>query len=245
MKQFLSNSVANTLGQPVGRPLSGWTPPLAPSRETITGKHCRLEPLSAERHAADLFEANSLDSDGSGWTYLAIGPFTTFDDYKRWVEQVETSDDPLFFAILDLLTGKAVGVATYMRIDQLNGAIEVGNIRYSPKLQQTIAATEAMYLMMKHAFALGYRRYEWKCDSHNAPSRKAAERLGFTFEGLFRQAVVYKGRNRDTSWFSIINSEWPALQQAYETWLAPANFDADGRQIERLPDLIAAARKSG
>jgi RimJ/RimL family protein N-acetyltransferase len=245
VKQFLSNSVANTLGQPVGPPLPAWSPPPRPNRETIRGNYCRLEPLSAERHAADLFAANSLDADGSGWTYLAIGPFTTLEDYRRWVEQVETSDDPLFFAIVDLETGEAVGVATYMRIDQMNGAIEVGNIRYSPKLQQTIAATEAMYLMMKHAFVLGYRRYEWKCDSHNAPSRKAAERLGFTFEGLFRQAVVYKGRNRDTTWFSIIDSEWPVLQRAYEAWLAPANFDAEGRQLERLPDLIAAARKRG
>jgi RimJ/RimL family protein N-acetyltransferase len=242
VKQFLSNSVANTLGQPVGRPLPDWAPPPRPSRETLAGRTCRLEPLSADRHASDLYAANSLDTDNAGWTYSPAGPYGSFEEYATWAKEAEKSNDPLFFAIVDLETNAAVGTATYMRIDEKNGVIEVGNIKYSPKLQQTTAATEAMYLMMKYAFDLGYRRYEWKCDSHNEPSRKAAKRLGFTFEGLFRQAVVYKGRNRDTSWFSVVDSEWPSLRQAFESWLDPANFDPDGRQIRRLPDLIAAAR---
>ncbi len=154
-----------------------------------------------------------------------------------------SSDDPLFHTIVDLATGKAVGVATFMRIDRAHGVIEVGNINYSPLLQRTPAATEAMFLMMRRVFdELGYRRYEWKCDSLNAPSRAAALRLGFQFEGIFRQAVVYKGRNRDTAWFSMIDSEWPALKRAYEQWLAPENFDAEGRQPRKLAEFIAAAR---
>jgi RimJ/RimL family protein N-acetyltransferase len=155
------------------------------------------------------------------------------------------SDDPLFHTIVDASTGKAVGVATFMRVDRTHGVIEVGNINYSPLLQRTPAATEAMFLMMRRAFdELGYRRYEWKCDSLNAPSRAAALRLGFQYEGLFRQAVVYKQRNRDTAWFSMIDSEWPVLQRAYEQWLAPANFDAGGRQRQNLADLISKARAS-
>ena len=152
-------------------------------------------------------------------------------------------EDPLFHAIVDQATGKPVGAAAYMRIDRANGVIEVGNINYSPLLQRKPAATEAMFLMMARVFdELGYRRYEWKCDSHNAPSRAAAARLGFQYEGLFRQAVVYKGRNRDTCWFSIIDSEWPALKRAYGEWLAAENFDAGGRQRRGLAELIAAAR---
>jgi RimJ/RimL family protein N-acetyltransferase len=153
------------------------------------------------------------------------------------------SDDPLFHAIIDGATGKAIGVASFMRIDLKNGAIEVGNINYSPLLQRTRAATEAMYLMMKRAFALGYRRYEWKCDSLNASSRAAAQRLGFSYEGVFRQAVVYKGRNRDTAWYAMIESEWPALDQAFTRWLDPDNFDEQGRQRLRLSDLTAPILK--
>jgi RimJ/RimL family protein N-acetyltransferase len=242
VKQFLSNSVSNTLGQPVGAPLPGWSPPPRPPRETIEGRTCFLEPLDAGKHGADLYAANALDSDDSDWTYSAVGPYENESEFLAWARAAEKSSDPLYFAIIDRQTGKAVGTATYMRIDPNNGCIEVGTIKYSPLLQRTTAATEAMYLMMKRAFDLGYRRYEWKCDSHNAPSRKAAERLGFIFEGLFRQAVVYKGRNRDTTWFSIIDNEWPALRGAYEAWLAPENFDEQGCQKQRLSDLIAVAR---
>jgi RimJ/RimL family protein N-acetyltransferase len=172
-----------------------------------------------------------------------VGPFADLSSYRAWLDQVAKGNDPLFHAIIDKSSGKPVGVATFMRIDPPNGVIEVGNINYSPLLQRKPAATEAMYLMMVRVFdELGYRRYEWKCDSLNAPSRAAALRLGFRYEGLFRQAVVYKGRNRDTAWFSIIDSEWPALKRAYQQWLAPENFDARGQQKRKLPDLIAEVR---
>jgi RimJ/RimL family protein N-acetyltransferase len=209
----------------------------------MVGRFCRVEALDPKRHAADLFAANSLDKDGRNWTYLFQEPFAELASYSQWLEQVARGDDPLFHTIVDLKSGKAVGVATLMRIDRANGVIEVGNINYSPLLQRTPAATEAMFLMMVRVFdELGYRRYEWKCDSLNAPSRAAALRLGFQYEGLFRQAVIYKGRNRDTTWFSIIDAEWPALKRAYQQWLAPENFDGEGRQRRGLADLIEAAR---
>lgn len=209
----------------------------------MEGRFCRLEPLDPARHAADLFAANQLDKEGRNWTYLSVDAFENLASYRAWLEQVAKGDDPLFHAIIDKATGKAVGVATFMRIDSTNGVIEVGNINYSPLLQRKPAATEAMYLMMVRVFdELGYRRYEWKCDSLNAPSRAAALRLGFQYEGLFRQAVVYKGRNRDTTWFSIIDGEWPALRRAYQQWLNPENFDAAGKQRRKLTDLIAEAR---
>lgn len=198
----------------------------------MLGRTCRLEPLRAAQHAAALHEANLLDVDGRGWTYLPYGPFASLDDYAAWVASVETVEDPVFFAIV---TDRPVGVASYLRIDPAMGCIEVGHLRFSPRLQRTAAATEAMYLMMKRAFEeLGYRRYEWKCDALNAPSRSAAERLGFTYEGTFRQAVVSKGRNRDSAWFSIVDSEWPAIRSAFEAWLDPANFDASGMQRRPL-----------
>jgi RimJ/RimL family protein N-acetyltransferase len=229
--------------QPIGQPLPGWTARPVPPRTPMQGRFCRLEMLDPARHAEDLWAANSLDKEGRNWTYLFVGPFATFADYRTWLEKVAASGDPLFHAIIDLKTGKAVGVATFMRIDPAHGVIEVGNINYSPLLQRQPGATEAMFLMMGRVFdELGYRRYEWKCDSLNAPSRAAALRLGFTYEGLFRQAVIYKGRNRDTVWFSIIDSEWPALKQAYEQWLAPDNFGADGKQKQSLRTLITAVR---
>ena len=228
---------------PVGAALPGWTPRVAPPRMPMVGRFCRVEPLDPSRHAADLFETNSLDKDGRNWTYLFQEPFTDFPSYRQWLEQVAKADDPLFHAILDLKSGKAVGVATFMRIDRANGVIEVGNINSSPLLQRTPAATEAMFLMMARVFdELGYRRYEWKCDALNAPSRAAALRLGFQYEGLFRQAVIYKGRNRDTTWFSIIDGDWPRLKRAYEQWLAAENFDGAGKQRRGLADLIKAAR---
>jgi RimJ/RimL family protein N-acetyltransferase len=229
--------------QPVGNPLPGWTARGVPPRTAMVGRLCRVEPLDPGRDAADLFAANSLDAEGRNWTYLPVGPFGDFGSYRAWAEKVAAGEDPLFHAIVDLATGKAVGVAAFMRIDRGNGVIEVGNINYSPLLQRKPAATEAMFLMMTRVFdELGYRRYEWKCDSLNAPSRAAALRLGFQYEGLFRQAVVYKGRNRDTTWFSIIDSEWPALKRAYRQWLAPENFDREGRQRRGLAELIAAVR---
>src|SRR5262245_48398876 len=209
----------------------------------MLGRFCRVEPIDSDRHADDLFRAISDDHDGRNWTYSSYGPFGDFQTYHNWLVQVGALDDPLFHAIVDAVDGHAVGVAAYMRIDPANGVIEVGHINYSPRLQHTTPSTEAMFLMMRRVFdELGYRRYEWKCDSLNAPSRRAALRLGFTFESIFRQAIVYRGRNRDTAWFSITDKEWPALKRAYEAWLAPANFDAGGKQKPRLADLIAAER---
>ncbi|MFN7086965.1 MAG: GNAT family N-acetyltransferase [Burkholderiales bacterium] len=231
----------NSLGQPVGPEVPHWNPPPAPPRGPLQGRLCRVEPLSAGRHADALFDAYALDAEGRMWTYLFTGPFATRQSCREWLEQAAASGDPLFYAIVDTASGKAAGVASYMRIDRANGCIEIGHLAFSPLLQRTPAATEAMYLMMKRAFELGYRRCEWKCDALNAPSRAAAQRLGFAFEGMFRQAVVYKGRSRDTAWYSVIDREWPVLRDAFERWLAPGNFDARGAQKTRLSALTAAA----
>jgi RimJ/RimL family protein N-acetyltransferase len=231
----------NHLGQPIGTPLPDWAARPLPPRTAMTGRFCRVEPLDAERHAAQLFAANAEDREGRNWTYLPRGPYADFASYREWAEAAAKSNDPLTHAIVDLASGRAVGAAALMRIDAPAGVIEVGSITYSPLLQRKPAATEAMYLMMRRVFdELGYRRYEWKCDCLNAPSRAAASRLGFRYEGLFRQATVYKGRNRDTAWFSVIDSEWPALRQAFERWLDPANFDAEGRQRASLSSLRPA-----
>jgi RimJ/RimL family protein N-acetyltransferase len=194
-------------------------------------------PLDPDRHAEALFEANAADMDGRSWTYLAYGPFHTLSAYRAWMEATCLGTDPLFFAIVDAATGRPGGVASYLRITPAAGAIEVGHLHYSPGLKRTPASTEAMYLMMGRAFGLGYRRYEWKCDALNAASRAAAGRLGLSFEGVFRQAAVYKGRNRDTAWYAATDAEWPALRAAFLAWLDPGNFDADGRQRTRLSDL--------
>jgi RimJ/RimL family protein N-acetyltransferase len=231
--------VVNAHGQPVGVPLPGWAPRPRPPRAVLEGRTCRLEPLDVARHADALFEANARDADGRGWTYLPYGPFADREAYRAWMRATCLGDDPLFHAIVDTASGHAVGVASWLRSDPPAGSIEVGHLRYSPLLQRSVASTEAMYLMMRRAFELGYRRYEWKCDALNAPSRAAAARLGFTFEGVFRQAVVVKQRNRDTAWYSILDSEWPRLDAAFRRWLAPANFGADGAQKERLSDLTA------
>jgi RimJ/RimL family protein N-acetyltransferase len=193
-----------------------------------------LEPLSPDRHVTDLYEAFSRDSDGAMWTYLPVGPFATKAAYEDWIRDIVTKTDPQFYAIIDSASGKAVGSASLMRIVPQHGCIEVGHLAFSPLLQRTTAATEAMYLMMRRAFELGYRRYEWKCHSLNYPSRAAAERLGFEFEGIFRQAVVVKGHNRDTAWYSIVDTEWPQRKLAFEKWLDPANFDSSGRQLTKL-----------
>ncbi|HVG99051.1 MAG TPA: GNAT family protein [Chloroflexota bacterium] len=224
-------------GQPVGFPVPGWTPRPRPPRRPMAGRYCRLEPLDPARHGADLFAANAAD-DGRMWTYLPVGPFDGEPSYRRWLEAVAGGDDPLFHAVVDVASGRAVGLCSYLRIDPSNGVIEIGHLQFSPRLQRTPAATEATFLLIRRAFdELGYRRMEWKCDSLNAPSRAAAERLGFRFEGIFRQAVVYKGRNRDTAWYSIVDSEWPSRRAACERWLDATNFDAAGKQIARLADL--------
>ncbi|MCB0155676.1 MAG: GNAT family N-acetyltransferase [Anaerolineae bacterium] len=237
------SEIFNELGQPIGFAVPDWHRADRPTRLPLVGHFCRLEPLTVARHAADLFTANSVDTEGRMWTYMPYGPFSEQAAYETWVDSMAGRDDPFFYAIIDQATGKAVGVASYLRIDPGNGVIEVGHIAYAPALQRTPAATEAMYLLMQQVFTLGYRRYEWKCDALNAPSRRAAQRLGFSFEGIFRQAVIYKGRNRDTAWYATIDQEWPALQKAFEQWLAPENFDAEGQQQQHLSDLTAPILK--
>lgn len=227
----------NRLGQPIGEPVPEWKAPPAPGHHVMTGRFCRLEPLDPRAHTEQLWDAFSRDVDGRNWTYLFHGPYDAIDGLAGWVRTAASSADPMFFAVIDRALNTAVGVAAYLRIAPEAGSIEVGHINFSPLLQRTPAATEAMYLMMKYAFELGYRRYEWKCDALNAPSRAAAERLGLAFEGVFRQALVYKGRNRDSAWYSAIDKEWPALKAAFEAWLAPENFDRDGVQRRKLSEL--------
>jgi RimJ/RimL family protein N-acetyltransferase len=232
----------NHLGQPIGADLPDWRPPAFVAREAMAGRTCRVEPLQVDRHADDLVAAFAADPDGRTWTYLPYGPWESEAAHRAWIAERTTERDPQFYAIVDAATGRAVGQASYLRIDPPNGVIEVGHLGFSPALQRTTIATEAMYLMMRRAFdEYGYRRYEWKCDSYNEPSRRAALRLGFTFEGIFRQAVVLKGRNRDQYWLSIIDSEWPALRAAFEAWLSPENFDADGQQRRSLQECQVAS----
>ena len=233
----------NDLGQPIGAPVPNWTPPAPPSRVSLIGRCCKVEPLDCNRHGAGLFESNALDTTGATWTYLAYGPFDDFASYTEWLKASEKSLDPNFYAIVDQSLNRPVGIASYLRIDPKSGSIEIGHLHFSPLLQRTCAATEAIYLMMKNAFNLGYRRLEWKCNALNAPSRRAAERFGLKFEGVFRQALIVKGRNRDTAWYSALDSEWPAIDAAFTRWLDLANFDGEGKQIEALSKLMESARK--
>ncbi|WP_345815726.1 GNAT family protein [Paraburkholderia sp. PREW-6R] len=235
----------NAFDQPIGAPVPDWKGVESPGRESMTGRYCRIEPVDVQRHAADLFEAYSAAADARDWTYLAVGPFNSLDAYREHLARMAASADPMHHAVIDLSTGKAVGTLALMRIDRANGVIEVGHVTYSPHLKRTRVATEAMFLLMQRVFdELGYRRFEWKCDSLNGPSRAAAQRYGFTFEGVFRQAIVYHDRNRDTAWYSIIDSEWPVLRASYTRWLDAGNFDAEGHQREKLADLIARGRQA-
>jgi RimJ/RimL family protein N-acetyltransferase len=226
----------NEHGQAIGDPVPGWTAPPRPPPNPLQGRYCRVERLTSA-HGPDLHRANREAPDGRYWTYLPYGPFETEGEYLAWLGRSCLGEDPLFHTVFDAATGRASGVASYLRIAPEAGSIEVGHINFAPALQRTPAATEAMYLMMRRAFELGYRRYEWKCDALNAPSRRAAQRLGLSYEGVFRQATVYKGRNRDTAWYAAIDHEWPALARAFEQWLAPGNFDGEGRQRVSLSDL--------
>ncbi|MGW1771108.1 GNAT family N-acetyltransferase [Streptomyces sp. NPDC002104] len=236
----------NEFGQPVGEPVPGWSRRRPPGADTMRGEYCRLEPLDADRHAADLFAAYSSGADDRDWTYMFTGPFAEEKDYRRYAEEAAASADPRHYAVIDLARGTAVGTLALMRQDPDHGVVEVGNVMFSPLMKRSPLSTEAQFLAMRHAFDdLGYRRYEWKCDSLNAPSRATAERLGFTFEGIFRQALVYKGRNRDTAWYSVVDTEWQTNKRALEAWLAPDNFDAEGVQRlslgEKRATLAAAA----
>lgn len=234
----------NILGQPVGLLVPNWTPPPFPNYEPMHGHWCVVAPLVPDRDAATLYEANSVDTEGRMWTYLPYGPFASFDLYRSWLRVSVLTTDPQFYAIIDKASNQAIGIAAYLRIDPKNGSIEVGHLNFSPLLQKTPIATEAMYLMMKRAFELGYRRYEWKCNALNKASRRAAQRLGLSYEGVFRQATVSKGRNRDTAWYAAIDEEWPALNAAFEQWLAPSNFDEQGKQKISLSQLTAPIVKN-
>ncbi len=234
--------ILNDLGQPIGFPLADWTPRPHPRGASMRGALCRLEPIDIERDASDLFAAFSRDVDGRNWTYLPYGPFADEAELGNWIESTCLGDDPVFFSVIDHASGKAVGVASYLRIEPGVGVIEVGHIHFSPLMQGRPISTEAMYLMMRQVFETwGYRRYEWKCDALNEPSCAAARRLGFLFEGIFRQATIYKQRNRDTAWFSILDREWPAAKAVYEAWLGADNFAQDGTQKSSLSATMHAA----
>lgn len=236
----------NELGQPIGVAVEAWKPRDVPTPETMQGRTCRLEPVDPERQLESLWSAVSADVEGRMWTYLPYGPFESMEAYRSWMLATCTGADPLFFAIVENASDRALGLASFLRIDASVGAIEVGHLQFSPRLQRSTLATEAMFLMMRRVFQeLGYRRYEWKCDALNAVSRRSAERLGFCFEGIFRQATLYKGRNRDTAWYSILDSEWPALDAGFQRWLDPSNFHGDGRQRTSLSQRGGSAPQIG
>ena len=224
----------------IGPAVAGFAPPPHPAEVVLEGQHVRLEPLNADAHAADLHRA--FAGDDALWDYMPYGPFGGAAAYHRWVKDHETSRDPVFFALRDLHGGHFCGVTSFLRIDQGNGVIEVGHICLGPELQKTRAATEALFLLMQWVFEAGYRRFEWKCNALNLPSRRAAQRLGFSYEGVFRQHMIQKGRNRDTAWFAIVDREWPGLREAFRAWLAPGNFSDAGQQRERLADLTGLVR---
>ena len=218
-----------------------YTPAPYPRGLSLEGQRVKLEPLNRD-HAASLHDAFSTSLDHAIWDFLPYGPFESGDAYGDWIEENTENGDPHFFAIFDKDQQRFVGVASYLRIAPEAGSIEVGHINFSPLMQGSVAATETMFLMMQWAFDVGYRRYEWKCNDLNIKSRKAAQRLGFSYEGIFRQAALSKGRNRDTAWFAMIDAEWPALKDAFEQWLDPQNFDEDGKQKTRLSELTAPIR---
>ena len=227
-------SQLNQFGQLIGDALPDWQPRPYPQRVVREGQYCRLEPLSLQ-HADALFAAHQQAADTRNWTWLLREPEGSVEEYRQWIAGVESLQDPLHFAVIDIPTQQPVGSLALMRIEPNHGVMEVGHVHFSPLLSRTPASTEAQWLLMRYAFeTLGYRRYEWKCNSFNDPSRRAALRLGFQFEGRFRQALVIKGHNRDTDWFSIIDGEWPALDRAFQAWLAADNFTADGKQRQSL-----------
>lgn len=236
------SELQNELGQPIGASLADWKQPMTPPRTPMQGRFCRVVPLEPIAHGDKLYDGFCEDTEGGDWTYLPYGPFHSRDEFLAWLGRECTHQDPMFFAIIDSVTDSPLGLASYLRIEPSIGVIEVGHLHYSPRLQSTPAATEAMFLMMSRVFdELGYRRYEWKCDSLNERSRRSALRLGFTFEGIFRQATVYKGRNRDTAWYSIIDAEWSSLRHAYQQWLSPKNLSNAGVQKQPLSAFVERA----
>ena len=221
---------ANTVG-PIVDPLP---PGAVPDLRPIPGRWIRLDPLHVERHAKSLFASIHGKDDGL-WSYMAYGPFASEEVFTAWLRERQAARDPWFYAFVNRATGEALGMGAFMRADTANGSIEIGNIWLSPALQRSREGTEAIYLMIRHCFDdLGVRRLEWKCDALNAPSRRSAQRYGFTFEGIFRQHYIIKGRNRDTAWFSMLDTEWPAIRKGFEAWLADENFDASGAEKAKL-----------
>ncbi len=227
----------NEFGQPIGHLVKNWSPRPQPSDVVLEGKYCMVEPLNLD-HAESLYNSFLKSPDGRSWTWLFDEAPKNFAEYFSWVENKCQKNDPFFFTILDKNTQAAIGVFALMRIDANNGVIEVGHVHFSPLLSGTIMSTEAHWLLMKYVFEeLKYRRYEWKCNSLNEPSRRAAKRLGFQYEGTFRNALVAKGRNRDTDWFSIIDTEWDIVNKTMQQWLSPLNFTDTGRQIKTLLEI--------
>lgn len=224
----------NDHGQPVGPDLDGWSPPAHPEQLALAGRWVSVEPLSIARHGPALFEELGTAPE-SLWTYMTFGPFATAGDFDATL--ADLSDYPRTIPFVFTVEGRPLGFAVYMRIEPSLGVIEIGSIVLSPHMQRTRAATEALYLMIGNVFDLGYRRCEWKCDDLNARSRSAAERLGFKYEGTFRKAIHYKGRSRDTAWYSIIDAEWPSLDVTFQRWLEPSNFDREGRQVKSLGEM--------
>jgi RimJ/RimL family protein N-acetyltransferase len=218
--------------------LTAWKARPMPDRRILEGRYARLEPLEAERHGDGLFDASTVADATTRFCYLSEYPPASREAFTPWLEKAEASKDALFFAVIDKASGKVSGRQSLMRIDTQSGVIEIGQIYWGPQVSRTPAATEAQFLFAHYVFdELGFRRYEWKCHNSNEPSKRAALRFGFKPEGVFRQHMVFKGGNRDTAWFSIIDQDWPALRRAYEAWLDPSNFDAGGRQRRRLEDF--------
>lgn len=228
----------NELGQPIGDALLNFKPGDLPKMERLEGRYVIVECLSKDKHGADLYEVYGPDSPADMWTYLFQNPVQSQEEWSALLDQMLAAQDRFYYAIVDKESGKALGTFALMRINRGSRVIEVGSVTYSPQLKRTRLATEAQYLLARYVFEeLEYRRYEWKCDALNQPSRYAAERLGFIYEGTFRQAVVYKGRNRDTDWLAMIDKDWPAVKIRLEKWLSPDNFDENGQQIKALSDF--------
>ena len=220
-----------------GEIVESYSIPPHPKGISIKGKLVDLKPLIASEFSEELFISNAIDKEGINWAYLPYGPFDSQVDYAKWIKSFEEGDDPIFFAVISKKLKKAIGIASFLRINPTKGLIEVGHINYSPLLQKTTEATEAMFLMMKWVFDNGYRRYEWKCNALNLKSRRAAQRLGFSYEGVFRQMTISKGRNRDTAWFAIIDKEWAEIEKCFDQFLSESNFDNNGKSKVSLNSL--------
>jgi RimJ/RimL family protein N-acetyltransferase len=233
-----SREIRRAMSNDLREDLKTWQPRPRPARTVLEGRTVRLEPLDSATHGDGLYEVSSVADAESRFAWLPDAPPRSRAEFQIWLDKSAASDDPLYYAIIDKATGKVVGRQSLLRIDPANGAIEIGHVYWGPDMARTRGATEAQYLFTRHVFEdLGYRRYEWKSNTRNLPSRRAAERFGFTFEGIFRQHMIVKGENRDTAWYAMIDKDWPALARAYTAWLDPANFDSDGQQIQRLEDL--------